>query len=292
MDLQLKGNLNGGSLSLHLRKFVAAAGHTFPREVSIDCSRLTFITPAGVTFLSNFVRWLVKQGSKVQFIGLDAKTAPLKYLDDAGFFLQHCGRKLFDDARQRSTTLPLCTVDSAEAHQWIRNNMTPWLARTVNRRPQAVYSVTACLSEIFNNIGDHSHEQIGSIFAQHFPNKRELSICVADFGRGIPTSVKGVHPELADGDCILRATERGFTTGGKNNQGEGLDYLLATTVGALRARVEIRSLHGHVLFLNIKGVVTPHLLRDSGFVPGTSIDITLRSDLFVDDHADSEDLIW
>lgn len=43
---------------------------------------------------------------------------------------------------------------------------------------------------MLNNIKDHTEFDIGSIFAQHFPNKKEVVISVSDFGLGIPDKVR------------------------------------------------------------------------------------------------------
>lgn len=294
VPIVLRGRLDGHSLCVVIDQFVRDCGSSLCSEADIDFSGLTFVTPAGVTFLSNFIHWLASHNVKVRLVGLGRRQAAVIYLDDSLFFLQHAGSRLNQGASCRPTTLPLCAVNSSEAHHWVDTKIGPWMAQTLSMPRASTYAIEASVAEIFNNIKDHSSKLIGSVFAQHFPRQNELTICVADFGRGIPTAVRSVLPGIeADSNCILQAVKRGFTTRSTpNNAGQGLDYLLASTVVALRARVVIRSLKGHVLFYNVKGALTHQVQSVGGFCPGTIIDITLRTDSILTQDGVQEDLTW
>lgn len=294
VPLNLSGRLDGHSLCVLIQRFVQDCGDNLCNEAEINFAGLTFVTPAGVTFLSNFIFWLASHSVRVRLTGLDRGQAAVKYLDDSGFFEKHAGRRLSPTASCRSTTLPLCTVNSNAAHHWVDAEMGPWMAQTLGLPRASIYPIEASISEIFNNIKDHSSELIGSVCAQHFPRKDELTICIADFGKGIPTAVKSVLPDIGtDAQCIVKAVERGFTTRSTpNNAGQGLDYLLASTVTALGATVMIRSLKGHVLFHNVNGALMHRVHNVAGFCPGTIIDITLKTDSILTQEGEAEDLTW
>jgi hypothetical protein len=67
------------------------------------------------------------------------------------------------------------------------------------------------MSEIFNNIKDHSRYDIGSVFGQHFQSKNIITIAISDMGLGIPTNVRLIEPNLSDCGCIQRAVKEGFS---------------------------------------------------------------------------------
>jgi signal transduction histidine kinase len=109
--------------------------------------------------------------------------------------------------------------------------LIPWLATRINITQASLYPIKACLSEIFNNIKDHTRYDIGSIFVQHFPNENRVLIAVSDFGIGIPETVRKVVQSLSDSDAIIQAVQDGFTSNSTaGNKGIGLDYLLKTVV--------------------------------------------------------------
>ena len=151
-------------------------------------------------------------------------------------------------------------------------------------------SLKACISELFNNIQDHTRYDIGSIFVQHFPNEQSVNVSISDFGLGIPESVKASLPKLKDSDAILKAVEEGFTTKSTpQNRGAGLDYLLRTVVSTNRGEVTFYSCGAIVQF---KPDSEPTVFDGVGFCPGTTIDINLRTDTIEVLPDEREELTW
>jgi hypothetical protein len=178
LTLLIVGRLNSAAVGRIADRFQAEASSCRPTRVKIDLSCLNFVEPAGVTFLSNFVRWLNKREIAVVLAGCDTGRAAIGYLDDSGFFLQHSGARLRSGSRCRSTTMPLCGIESEQSHHWIRTQMIPWMMETLQRSQSSLLPLQTSMSEIFNNIKDHSTERIGSVYGQHFPNKHELCVCI------------------------------------------------------------------------------------------------------------------
>ena len=182
-----------------------ASSDGLPGELMFDFSKLGFIRPAGVVFLSNLLWWLHHKGTKVELTGLAKLTAPLKFLDDSLFFEQHTGKKLHDFASPRSTTRPLVRIAHKDSHAWLETNLVPWLAVRLGIPEASIYKFRVCVSELFNNIQDHTELEIGSIFVQHFPQERTVTISVSDFGPGIPKKIREKVPEISDADAIIEA---------------------------------------------------------------------------------------
>src|SRR5262249_20316196 len=144
---------------------------------------------------------------------------------------QHCGEKIRSEASPRSTTRPLMKIAHKDSHHWLDVQLVPWLAGRLNVTQSSLYPLKACVSEIFNNIQDHTRYEIGSIFVQHFPRENRVNSAISDFGIGIPGNVRTRLSGLSDAQAIMKAVEEGFTTKSTpGNKGIGLDYLLKTVV--------------------------------------------------------------
>ncbi len=205
LNLMLPTRLDGQSLRGVIRQFLdGCPDNSIPDEVCLDFQRLSFIKPAGVTFLSNFISWLHFKEVDVTFSGHERNAEAIRFLDDSLFFEQHLGDKLNPNARPRPTTRPLVMINHDHSHAWVRHNFVPWLAAALNLSNASLHPLQVCISELFNNIQDHSSRDIGSAFAQHFPNEQLVRISIADFGRGIPRLVRDLHPDLSDNEAIKK----------------------------------------------------------------------------------------
>ena len=294
LTLPLSYELNGANVRRVAQALVDGCPNGLPSRVVIDFSQLGFIKPAGVTFLSNLILWLHSRNVQVAFSGHTRNNAALRFLDDSKFFERHLGAPLNDTACVRNTTLPLMDVHHQDSFAWVRNTMVPWLANALNVTRPSLYTFQTCVSEMFNNIKDHSTLEIGSVFAQHFPNIHRVGISVADFGRGIPASVRSVQPELSiDNDAIKRAVQPNFTAHSTpGNQGIGLDYLLQAAVANNGGTVTIYSWTGAVLFEPSGTGIGVSDLPHVGFCPGTTIDMWLRTDTIVNLEEEAEEFEW
>lgn len=289
----LPAQFNGTTLSKVAAAVLEHAQGQWPTSLIFDFSRLRFIRPAGVVFLSNLAYWLNEHGTKVSFINCDTNETPIKYLDDSLFFEQHCGAKLDPNSAPRSTTRPLVRIAQEESHAWLETNLVRWLAGRLSITEPSLYAFKACISELFNNIQDHTTHDFGSIFVQHFPNDKEVTISVSDLGLGIPEKVREKEPERSDSDAIIRAVQEGFTTKSRpSNRGAGLDYLLRVAVLNNGGKVTIYSGKGIVCFEKSGTSIRPVVFPDVGFCPGTTIDIGLRTDTIEELPEEREDLQW
>jgi anti-sigma regulatory factor (Ser/Thr protein kinase) len=271
---------------------VAIANEGWPPKLVFDFAQLRFIRPAGVVFLSNLVHWLREKGCNAAFRNIDGESRALFFLDDSLFFEQHLGSKVRATASPRETTRPLLKIAQKDSHNWLEFNLVPWLAGRLSITPSSLYSVKASVSELFNNIQDHTRYDIGSIFVQHFPNEQGITISLSDFGLGIPTKVRERVPRLSDSDAIIQAVQEGFTTRSTpGNKGAGLDYLLRTVVVGNGGQVTIYSQRSIVRFHKV-GTQAKPISFQVGYCPGTTIDINLRTDTIEILPDESEELQW
>lgn len=222
----------GATLSTFAESIVAGCPGGLPSNLVIDFQTLNFIQPAGVVFLSNLLLWLHQNGTGVSLVNLHRDVGALRYLDDSLFFEQHCGAKVRQSSAPRRTTIPLQPITPNQSHDWLEHTFLPWLSSRLGKTQASFYDLKTCLSELFNNIREHTRLEIGSIFVQHYPRQDRINISLADFGLGIPAKVRQVRPGLTDPDTVLLAVQEGFTTKSiPGNAGLGLDLLLKVVIG-------------------------------------------------------------
>ncbi|MDN7654690.1 ATP-binding protein [Burkholderia multivorans] len=262
--------------------------------INFDYSTLKFIDSAGVTVLSNLISFLEKLGVKAYPRGHKALTDPVKYLDDSGFFKHFYGYTISPTAAVRETTLPLQLVAYARSYEYMEYKLVPWLARALQTETQCLGTVQVCFQEIFNNINDHSGVGIGCSFAQHFPRDDNIQFTVSDFGIGIPTRVKMLHPTLNDQQAIAKASEEGFTTQTTaRNRGAGLDVLIKNVVDRNGGAVMIHSGRGMLSCARAEDGTTKRTARPApGFYPGTLIQMSLHTRTFISDEVEFKEFEW
>ena len=267
--------------NLHVLLEAAIDDQLNPRsgKIIIDFSKLSFVDPTAITVLSNVVEYLrQKHGTKVVFRNYTYPTEGNKFLDDSGFFLRYIGETAFKGSKLRSTTLPLQMVTYDRSWSWIHNTFAEWIARRVGLSPKSFSSINVCLGEIFNNVRDHSGENIGCVFTQHYPQRGEVMLTVSDFGVGIPFNVRKVEPGLSDADAIGKAVKEGFTTKSTaKNHGAGLDILTRYVVANNRGRVFIQSLRGSFNCIYAASGVRMSPRMEKVSYPGTLIQITFKT---------------
>ena len=106
-------------------------------------------------------------------------------------------------------------------------------------------------------------------------------------------SIDDVQSNLSHSDAILRAVTRGFTVKSTSgNFGYGLDDLLNYVVRVNGGQVAIVSLEGHVLFCKRGNSVEYRAFTNPGYCPGTTIDITVRTDSIETVEEEPEELKW
>jgi hypothetical protein len=209
------------------------------------------------------------------------------------FFLLIEGIQLRPGYQRRQSSIPLRELRGAQQFHWINNEMLTWLSPTIGISVAGLLPFATAVSELFNNVTDHSTAQSGWAFVQHFPKTGKVTISISDWGRGIPNEVRRVRRNISDAEAIIEATKQGFSSkGSPKKRGAGLDYLLTTVVGVNGGTVEIWSNFGHVLFARDRGRVSAYPQAFDAFSVGTTIDITFIVTNIVDVPDQAEEFEW
>lgn len=249
-------------------------------RIAFDFSRLAFIDPTAITILSNLIEFLIKKRVKVEFVNYTYPTEGNKFLDDSGFFLRYMQKQIFPNSGLRSTTLPLELIVHEKSHEWIEHKFSPWIENKVGKANDSFTTIKLCLAEVFNNIRDHSGENVGSVFAQYFPRKNEVMLSISDFGVGIPTNVRKAIKNISDENAIIQATVQGFTTKSTvRNRGIGLHVLTQNVVSNNGGTIFINSLKGSVrCFPSASGMMKQVAVNEIASYPGTLLEMKFYTD--------------
>ncbi|XDD52532.1 hypothetical protein AB3N59_20500 (plasmid) [Leptospira sp. WS92.C1] len=301
MNVPLPRYFNIGNVSSFVNQVIDENRIPKSSEFTFDFTELKFIEPAGITALSSIVEFLIKNGATVEFYyfktSLISKDSALSYLDDSMFFNRYLNVRLNPNSSIRNSSLALEQIDTEGAYQWTELFLLPWLKREIGLDKRLrLESLRISLIEIFNNISDHSDEKIACLFAQHYPNKKQIRLAISDFGKGIPENVKKVMPTLADSMAIQKATEAGFSTHSKpTNRGAGLDLLKKNIVNDNGGNLTILSNKG-ILYIN-KGIAGTEDYRYYDFepnlsgYPGTLIHLNINTELYIGEE-EKEEFQW
>jgi hypothetical protein len=263
------------------------------QRIVFDFQTLQFIRPAGVVFLHNIIRWLQAKKCEVRFQSQDGNSPSLRYLHDSLFFKLHLEGAVPASEPSRATTRPLIEVKHHNSHAWIDLTLIPWVSDQAKVNKASLYGLQSSMSEIFNNILDHSRYDIGSVFGQHFPAEHSITVAVSDMGLGIPATVRTVKSELSDCGAIIEAVKEGFTSRSiATNAGLGLAQLLRSVVTGLGGSVTIYSGRGIVSFFRRRGMVTTYPVTHVGFCPGTTIEIRVDTQSIPYMSEQEEEVQW
>lgn len=286
MEISLPYNFKKNTMYKFVDSVIDENMNPKDQEFIFNFSNVKFIEPAGVAILSNVIEWLHRRKVKVIFSYPNnthiAPTNVISYLDDSMFFNHYLGKCLTPHAGVRSTTVPLKLVAYDESVSWLKNNFLPWLSDRLSIPVSSLANIDSGFGEIFNNIRDHAEERIGCIYAQHYPGKDQIKICISDFGVGIPTTIRRVYPDCSDGDALRIAIKEGISSKSTpRNRGAGLKTLVHNIVLNYGGLVQIRSYSGILsLRQNDLGELGEHFEEANHKYPGTFIELTLDTTQF------------
>lgn len=135
----------------------------------------------------------------------------------------------------------MLSADDVKAREVLESKFYEIVKRLTGNVVGADNAILYPLSELIGNIFEHSKKPYGWIFAQHYPKKKLLEICIADTGRGVVQSyIDELQRPMSDSEAISEALT-GLSA--KKKEG-GRGWGLGTS-----QRVVCEALRGQFLFL-------------------------------------------
>ena len=244
------------------------------QDVLFDCGDMSFVCPMGVNILALLIQSLSRQVSRKIFFTPPNNNSCGNYLDNQGFY------KEFDIQNNIITVAPLNTTVGLRR---IKNfeplyleEIALWLNRNSDLPQEAINdAVKITLSEIINNVIDHSQSPIGCyVSAQAYPGEQNLMLSVADLGIGFLGTLHARYKNLKnDKEAIALAVQSGVSAKSRGgNAGAGLD-ILSDFLGRYAGDFKIISMDG-VWHQSPDGIVNDTIPFS---FPGTCITIILNN---------------
>lgn len=187
----------------------------------------TFLEPYEILIITLFV---IKLTSRNCQITVKASTKVLDYLKAINI-VDFCKTNLKQpktiEAVSSYYAMPIRRVEAISMNEYILKTQEYF---KVFCEGKDLGMLNLCLSELINNVYNHSFSSIGAyVFCQYYPKSDEIKLAVADLGIGIPMSVNAYRIEqkeesLSSKDCVVWALKENNTTKSiPQNLGKGLD---------------------------------------------------------------------
>lgn len=238
----------------------------------LDFDGCTFLHQTAVAFLGGLIREVQRYDCLVQ-VRLGTLLPAVRSNLRKNGFLQAFG---FETRAGGNNTIPFRQDVVKRDDALVRYVQEEWLGRGwVDVSDRVKNAIATAVWEIYSNAFEHGASETG-VFScgQFYPNKREIALCIVDFGVGIPASVRTVAQaaHLDDAGAIDWAVARGNTSK-PGNRGVGLD-ILREFIQINKGRMDMLSHRGHV---NVTSRGQMRSVRNHHF-PGTIVNITLKAD--------------
>jgi anti-sigma regulatory factor (Ser/Thr protein kinase) len=189
----------------------------------------TFLEPLDVLILAQFI---IRQKQRQCAISVNADVYILDYLKAINI-VDFCNFNYKEPTTIKSiesyTAMPICRVEESTMDNYIQSTQEYFITFCEGKD---LGMLNLCLSELINNVYNHSHSAIGAyVFAQYYFKTNEIKLAVSDLGIGIPMSVNTYKKELGEKElspreCVTWALKEDMTTKSiPRNMGKGLDNI-------------------------------------------------------------------
>lgn len=195
-------------------------------NVTLDLSNAKFTIPAFLSPVAVSLRSLQSSGTNVN----------VKSSGDTGRYIQEIG---FPEGQVRptkshDTALPLCLLNTdtdEDAVEIVGSKIYDLLSSHLPGQPTGVIEgIQVTISEIIDNVDQHSLCKQGTLLVQYYPHKDSLDICVADNGLSIPGSYDRYDIEFEDDYDALEKALSGVSTKKESGFERGFGLQTATKI--------------------------------------------------------------
>ncbi len=196
-------------------------------EIIFDLSQITFVRPLFILTLAGLIDHLISDGKTVTCINDSHDYFNLIYFY-RGFRPDEHGN--WQDILVQYATknyVPILNFPTTkdETAVLIKNNSLTCLNRILRNKlsldSNSYNAISYLISEMTDNITDHSGKTRGWLFAQYYPTDRFIDICILDTGKTILNSYKdgGFDEIMTQTEAIQKATEGLSTKSSERGRG-------------------------------------------------------------------------
>ena len=221
-----------GSIFNHLVQVVEQTRHASGNAIVWDFSYVTFLHPFFLAPLAIF-RQQKDLDIRCENITLQMQSYLNSIHFDRMLHFENAARETAEQVMAQyadQSYIPLCsfsmTDENKDTFSSIARNI---IVRQANVSAAVTTPVSYFLSELIDNIYEHSGSPNGYLFSQYIENEQCIDLCIADSGITIPGNYKrvGLYQEEIDGDPAeaLRLANEGRSTKNRpdaENRGYGI----------------------------------------------------------------------
>jgi ABC-type transporter Mla MlaB component len=259
------------------------AAHSDSSELTIDFKGLQRVSPAGLAALTAFMARRERAHMETNVVGLE--TCGIREYLQRMNLLRLCDWEQGDESFKRHDPkgrfVPLERISHRveDLGDQIAECIAPGGEDYENPNAGLYDAVWYLVTEMANNVQQHSRRGMGFVAAQRTLRDGFVKIAIADCGCGIPASLADAGfpwaSDLPDEDIIEQAlVARVSSKGQPSNEGVGLT-LSARIVDLMGGHMLIASGAGTVIRSN-HGVVRKERLAAGARYPGTVVALTFR----------------
>ena len=183
--------------------------------VTVDFSDCRFISPV---FALSFIVYATRCGRKISLRNLSSYMKAIGFLDGGirPDNLRHSEFLAIMEGYSRKTYIPIISFparansDDKEAIITVVENM---MIRQSNVPANVSTGIKYIIGETIDNITEHSETDRGFVFAQSYPSKGYLDLCIADRGVSLLGSYQKAHGyEILSDLEAMKAANRGVSS--------------------------------------------------------------------------------
>ena len=218
MNIKLKVNIKDGRMSdglLAAIDTIHLINETTDENITLDFSDVKFITPL---FVLPLVVYLNSCDKNITIVNMH------EYLQTIGFATGMCPDKMrksefvaIMEKYSQKTYIPIvsfpATKDSDDEKDAILSTVESIIMRQLRLDSNISTGLKYMLGESIDNIIQHVQSERGYIFAQSYPNKKFIDICIADSGITLLGSYQTLPDNEIESDLeAIQAANRGIST--------------------------------------------------------------------------------
>lgn len=218
MNIKLKVNIKDGRMSdglLAAIDTIHLINETTDENITLDFSDVKFITPL---FVLPLVVYLNSCDKNITIVNMH------EYLQTIGFATGMCPDKMrksefvaIMEKYSQKTYIPIvsfpATKDSDDEKDAILSTVESIIMRQLRLDSNISTGLKYMLGESIDNIIQHAQSERGYIFAQSYPNKKFIDICIADSGITLLGSYQTLPDNEIESDLeAIQAANRGIST--------------------------------------------------------------------------------
>lgn len=187
-----------------------------------DFSKITWITPHKTIFLTSVFHNLIETNCDMETLNSYLKTIHFPnglLVDNVENYREHYIK--FEN-KNYSPILKLKidnTKDNIDLRDEVIKDFISHISNLINLKSNYIGGIRYILSELFDNIFEHSESDYAFLTFQNYPNLKKIEICISDIGIGLLGSYKKTNSSLeknfsdiiTDLDAIKSATEGNST---------------------------------------------------------------------------------